>query len=363
MKLSPNRIPLTVHRVDRLARAPRPEMLIPRVLARGGVAVVASPPYMGKTFLALEAMRAVVQAGKGDAFLGHFPVPRAGNVLYLGNDSPDWDIASQFDKLIGLPDPNLYDVGRLIDETDMGAYGFIFEPGFMLNDGADAERVIDAARSQRSVRDYTRTHDDGEVYSSVRGTDLIVIDTLRSVHGYEENDNTGMQHVMNLLRYIALQTKASVLALHHFNKGTKESPQASLDRLRGATAIGGAVDTVFALTGKAPSIAVRVLKHRACPEQGDFTYEMIESNGDVRLVMKGDGIINPKIRTVIMAALEAAPGQWVPTGTLNEAAATVMGLEPKAKKAANAVTHALAALEKAGTVTRIHGATRLAVTT
>lgn len=354
MTTVPQRPPLKVERVDRLVKAQRPEMLIDRVLARQGVALVAATPYTGKTFLALEAMRAVVEA---KPFLGHFPVARPGNVLYLGNDSPDWDIASQFEKLIGLPDPKTHDVGRLIEETDIGSYGFIFEPGFMLNTSEDAERVIDAARRQSSIRDLTYYFDE-ERYRAVRGTDLIVIDTLRSVHGFEENDNTGMQHVMNLLRYIANQTKAAVLALHHFNKGTKESPQASLERLRGATAIGGAADSVFALTGKAPSIAVRVLKHRPCPEQGDFMYEFESSPTSASLRLSGEGVTSTGARKAVLELLRAHKGEWVQTAAIQAAVGDLLGVD--GKKASAATMKVLAALDKAGAIVRIHGAARIA---
>jgi AAA domain-containing protein len=346
--------PLKITRVDSLARATRPESLIDRVLARGSVAVLAAPPYMGKTFLALEAMRSVVEA---EPFLGFFPVPRAGNVLYLGNDSPDWDIAAQFDKLIGLPDPKLYDVGRMLDETSLGSYGFIFEPGFMLNTAEDADRVIEAARRQSTVRDL-EYRDDDTYYRAVRGTDLIVLDTLRSVHGFEENDNTAMQHVMNLLRYIATSTRASVLALHHFNKSSKETREASLERLRGATAIGGAVDSVFALTGKAPSIAVRVLKHRPFPEQGDFMYEMRSNEDAVTLkVSSSDGVVNLKVKKAILDLLSTAEG-WTATATIQEVVAQATGATLKG--AASSTKRALAALEKSENIVRVHGAARLA---
>ncbi len=363
MSTAPQRPPLRIDRADRLVRATRPEMLINRLLARKGVAVLASPPYTGKTFFALEAMRTVVEAG---TFAGHsdFKATKPGNVLYLGNDSPDWDLASQFDKLIGLPDPKTHDVGRLIDETDLGSYGFIFEPGFMLNTAEDAERVIDAARRQSSVRDYSRAFvggEEAEVYRPVRGTDLIVIDTLRSVHGFEENDNTGMQHVMNLLRYIANQTGAGVLALHHFNKGSKESPQASLERLRGATAIGGAVDSVFALTGKLPSVAVRILKHRPCPEQIDFMYQFEQRAGRVALsVTSAEGVVNVVTKKAVLEALEAGAGTWVKTGDIQVAVAKVMDDTPESKKVASATGKVLAVLERAGKIVRIHGASRLA---
>lgn len=347
--------PLRVESVARLTRAQRPETLVDRILARKSVTIVAGAPYVGKTFFALEAMRAVVDA---TGFLGHFKVPKPGNVLYLGNDSPDWDIASQFGKLVGLPDPKLEDVERLVEETSLGSYGFIFESGFMLNTAEDAERVVDAAKRRFTMRDFNPME---ETYRPVRGTDLIVLDTLRSLHGFEENSNTEMQHVMNLLRYIANQTGAAVMGLHHFNKAPHETQAASLDRLRGATAIGGAVDTVFALTGKAPSIAVRVLKHRPFPEQSDFMYEIGGEPGEIKLALSSsDGVVNLEVRNTILYYLDLNRNAWSPTSAIQGAVAVSFGIDPKSPKAAKATNRALMALEKSGNVVRIHGAARLA---
>lgn len=350
-----------------LLRQARPEMLIQGILARQGVAVIAAPPYKGKTFLALEAMRAVAE---GAPFLGHFKVTRPGNVLYLGNDSPGWDLAAQFDKLIGLPDPKLEDVTRLLNETALGSYRFIFDTSFTLDHDGNADLLIDAARRAWSSRGYDYFHTESEVIEQereVRGTDLIVIDTLRSVHGAEENDNTAMQRIMNRLRYIAHETKAAVLALHHFNKGSKESPEASLERLRGASAIGGAVDSIYALTGKHPSIAVRVLKNRPAPEQGDFMYEIIEKTDaqgyqSVKLaVSSGDGVVNLDVRKAVLGHLNKNLGRFVKT---SELIGVVQHLFPGHKQHAidQQLNRTLRSLEKAGTVARVHGAARIAST-
>lgn len=348
---SPRR--LTVRRADYLLSQARPETLIEGVLARAGVAVVAAPPYAGKTFLALEAMRAVAER---TPFLQHFEVPRHGNVLYFGNDSPAWDIRTQFDKLVGLPDPATENIPHLLETSSLGAYGFIFDHTFMLNSVLDADLVIDAAKRQWSMREY-ETWGEHEQFRPVSGTDLIVLDTLRSVHTFDENDNTAMQHVMNLLRYIAVSTGAAVLALHHFNKAQKESQQSALDRLRGATAIGGAVDSVYAITGTWPALTVRVLKNRPFPKQGDFAYATDETpSGRFELRVTG-GNVNIETRQLVLDVLAARDG-WTKTGDLVAAVAAALALENK--KADNVVGRALRALEKDGRVARIHGGARLA---
>lgn len=332
---------LNVRRADFLLRQPRPRMLIDQILARESVAVIAAEPYTGKTFLALEMMRAVAVNGK---FLHTFQAAGPGNSLYLGNDSPPWDLAAQFDKVIGLPDPRLENVPEVLAKTALGSYGFVFDTQFTLNTSTDAERVVQAARRFASERQPGWDGNDPQDYytTSVPGTDLIVIDTLRSVHGFEENDNTAMQHVMNLLRYIASRTKSAVVALHHYNKSTKESVEASLERLRGATCIGGAVDTVYALTrkGEGGPIKFHVLKNRPAPDTKSFTYEMEAGDHHLELRIRPSQDLAEKKAAVLNFLMSRPPG-WVRTETV---------------PGGNRV---LTSLEKDGKVVRIHGAVRL----
>jgi len=337
-----------------LSRATKPPMLIEDVIAQRGVHLWSAAPYTGKTFLALEAMRAVAEL---DPFLGHFKVAKAGNVLYMGNDSPDWDIAGQFDKLIGLPLPQ--DIDAAIAETSLGSYGFILDPDFHLSDYDSAKALVTAANHFSSVRDTNYETDEA---THIRGTALIVIDTLRSVHGLEENDNSEMQHLMNLLRYVATHTGAAIVALHHFNKSHPgERDRVTLERIRGAVAIAGGVDSVLALVAKGASVAVRVLKHRVAPTRGDFMYNFVDKpDGSVVLSLSSDaGVVNPPVLEAVKRILAATPNAWVRTSIIEGVvSAEVQGME--GKKTANAVSHVLRQLEKAGDVVRIHGAARLA---
>lgn len=356
------RPPLVVRRVDHLLRQRRPPMLIKGVLAQRGVHILASAPYSGKTFFALEAMRALVY---GTPFMGHFACPRAGNVLYLGNDSPAWDISSQFGKLIGLPEPD-EDVLGLIAETPLGGFGFILDDSFALTDAADAKRLVEAANGFSSEREGRHYHPEPDevAFSSrtLRGTSLIVIDTLRSVHGFEEKDNTEMQHVVNLLRYVANETGAAVLALHHFNKSNPgERDRVTLERVRGASALPAGVDAVYALSPKGESIAVRMLKNRPDPLQADFIVNLISSETSARFEMASDvGVVNATALEVIRALLEERRGEYVRTTDMYARLREKMGERADGRKAERLATSVLTALEKGGEIVRVHGAAMMA---
>jgi 5S rRNA maturation endonuclease (ribonuclease M5) len=68
------------------------------------------------------------------------------------------------------------------------------------------------------------------------GTEFLILDVMRVLHGAEENDNTEMQKIIDVLNYIQEETKASICLIHHDNK----REDASLtERARGASAIAG----------------------------------------------------------------------------------------------------------------------------
>jgi AAA domain/CHC2 zinc finger len=67
-------------------------------------------------------------------------------------------------------------------------------------------------------------------------TEFLILDVMRVLHGAEENDNTEMQKIIDVLNHIQEETKASICLIHHDNK----REDASLtERARGASAIAG----------------------------------------------------------------------------------------------------------------------------
>ena len=68
------------------------------------------------------------------------------------------------------------------------------------------------------------------------GTEFLILDVMRVLHGSEENDNTEMQKIIDVLNSIQDQTGAAICLVHHDNK----REDASLtERARGASAIAG----------------------------------------------------------------------------------------------------------------------------
>lgn len=67
-------------------------------------------------------------------------------------------------------------------------------------------------------------------------TELLILDVMRVLHGAEENDNTEMQKVIDVLNHIQAETGASICLIHHDNK---RDDATLTERARGASAIAG----------------------------------------------------------------------------------------------------------------------------
>jgi hypothetical protein len=78
------------------------------------------------------------------------------------------------------------------------------------------------------------------------GADVLICDPLAELHNAEENDNTAMRAVVAAFRAMAQRLNIAGLILHHDRKGT--NAPGDMDRMRGASAITGAVRVMLTLT-------------------------------------------------------------------------------------------------------------------
>lgn len=76
--------------------------------------------------------------------------------------------------------------------------------------------------------------------------DVLVCDPLAELHNAEENDNTAMRAVIAAFRSMADRLGIAILILHHDRKGT--NAPGDMDRMRGASAITGAVRVMLTLS-------------------------------------------------------------------------------------------------------------------
>lgn len=190
------------------AEPPPPfDFVLPGMLA-GSVGFLLSPGGAGKSMFALEAACAIASGTKDGDLLGL--EPKQGHVLFVGAEDP-----------------------VLAFEHRLHAMGASFSPETrdLIAQSLHVESVLGHRpdimdeRWQRWLLEW-------------KGTRLIVLDTLTRFHQLDENSNSDMGKVISTLEYIAVQTGAAILVLHHSSKamailGRGDEQQAA----RGASAI------------------------------------------------------------------------------------------------------------------------------
>lgn len=175
----------------------------------GTVGALVAPGATGKSFYALAAAISVAAAGEGGDLM-RFGAKR-GPVAYFAGEDPEPAIIRR-----------LHAFGAHLDaKARKAAADMLFiEP--VLGSRLD---VMNSAHAQAVIDRYA-------------GCRLIVFDTLSRIHQLDENSNGDMARLVSQLEYIAAQTGASILYLHHVSKassrdGTGDQQQAG----RGASAL------------------------------------------------------------------------------------------------------------------------------
>ena len=207
------------------AAIPRRPWLAPGYLMRGAVSVLSGQGAGGKSSITVAW---TISAASGEA-LGTFqPVQPLKVVNYNTEDDQEEQqrrysaalMATQ--KRPGAVMPNIIRCGP-------EQIGTLFERNM------DTGRITPTAAMEEL-----------EALCVESGADLLVCDPLAELHNAEENDNTAMRAVIAAFRSLAKRLHIAVLILHHDRKGN--SAPGDMDRVRGASAISGAVRVMLTLT-------------------------------------------------------------------------------------------------------------------
>lgn len=173
-----------------------------------GLVYLTGAPAGGKSWVALDLMRAVVQGG---LWIGKYPVA-PGKALYI-------------DEEMGVRKalPRMRKLG--IGAAESGKFLYTNKAGLKLTNPVHLN----------SVRDLV-----GQGYT------LILVDTLTRVHDWDENDNSQMRRLFTLIQ-VWINAGATVVILHHDRKGGQGVSSVGHDRSRGAGEIMAAADMVFGI--------------------------------------------------------------------------------------------------------------------
>lgn len=188
------------------------DFVLPGMLA-STVGFVLSPGGTGKSMLAVEvgcAIAGAVASGKSEADLLGFE-PKQGKVFYLAAEDPEIAIWHR-----------LHAMGKR----------FSNDTRYAIAENLTVQSVVGKRPDIMDPRWHLA------IIAACKGYRLIILDTLSRFHALDENSNGDMASIIAMLEYIAAETGASVLVVHHSSKsmavaGRGDEQQAG----RGASAL------------------------------------------------------------------------------------------------------------------------------
>lgn len=176
----------------------------------GTVGALVAPGATGKSFWALEAVMSIACSVAGGDLLQIKP-QQTGRVVYLAGEDPE-------SVLVG----RIHAIGQHLKNPAREAI---------------ASNLALESIMGRRLNVMDKKHSDWLIELGA-GARLIVLDTLSRVHSLDENSNGDMSRLVSTLEYIAVETGASILYLHHVNKGAAREGQADQQQAaRGASAL------------------------------------------------------------------------------------------------------------------------------
>jgi hypothetical protein len=197
------------------------DWLIHSIIPRGGLAMVAGQPKVGKSLYVMDVCHAIGNP-KLDFFHG-FSVEQRGPVLYINLDMPPGSHRRRFSKLElnhNFNFGNLWHITR--DELPAGFN--ILQPGFK-------NWLIEQVSKLKPV--------------------LIIFDVVRRFYAGDENSSDIAAQLIQVINEVIQEGNSSAILVHHTNKTSEISKNMGLEKdpinaVRGSSVLAGSMDTIIA---------------------------------------------------------------------------------------------------------------------
>ncbi len=214
-------------RMDRVAVS----YLIQGLIPRGGRVMLVGPPKEGKSWLALQV---ALHVAEGKQFIDRDV--QKGRVLYLQFDTPNELWHERITKLVA-------------DGVHMPSDVHMIHP-----DDLPRSVSIDDVPQRNAIMDLVWQVD----------PDLVVIDVLRKIHNYEENDSTAMKRAFDIINVMFTRPPGSankgnpaLLIIHHTHKLSGEYRPKAVNAGRGSGFMAGEVDAIWLMFQSTLSVESR----------------------------------------------------------------------------------------------------------
>ena len=244
--------------------------------------MISAEPFCGKTLLMLAQ---AISLSSGKLLFGKYAPTELRRTLFIGQDAPTWDYARQCIKLVRGYGISAAELAEL--DTDL-----ILNEGVFLND----KEFISWLRLWHEATQF----------------EVLMLDTLASIHTMNENDNREMSHIMGVLKAIRDEFGCAIIFSHHTGKPSGEQVRSANYRSRGASAIPASVDFHFQLSRTAEdTVAITMPKGRGADDldpPSAFTIvksKDAEGNHSVRLELAD--AVNSEVSEQLFALLVMRP--------------------------------------------------------
>lgn len=234
------------------AKAEDNEWIVPRAILRGGVHFITAPAGGGKSWAAVDLVRACATGGKWLDAVEAKPC----RVLYINEEMG----AGQFwlrAKRIGGTLENMFTLQQ---------------EQVKLDNPEHLQAILDFVKDER--------------------IEVVVLDTLVRVHAYDENSNTEMARLYDKVRRMNVLGVA-VVALHHHKKGKGADNAVSHEQMRGAGEIAAQADLIASIDQSEGVYRFRTTKNR---HYGDDEWLAIDyriensADGDIQIRQVTEGL-------------------------------------------------------------------------
>lgn len=259
-----------------------PPYLVEGLIRKHTLTLFSSEPHVGKTMFMLYLAMCMENKIK---VLDTFDVLINTSSIFIGVDSPRWDIAVQAQKIkrgLGLTDAQVAMMDSRILPRGVKPKPDIMDPNFL-----------------DWLKELTDTYQ----------TDTIFIDTIRRVHHRNENDSSEMSEVMERLEEFVDKGRATIIMSTHTSKpiGVERS---SLYSVRGSTVIAGSADFHYSmgLNKKGQIVFDGTSKRRGENRaKGYMLLEYVEKDGGLKIqVIEEDAVADPT-QELVFKALTSGP--------------------------------------------------------
>lgn len=232
----------------------KPEYLIENLIPEYGITEILGSPSSRKTWFALQC---AISVATGKMFLDQFKTKKS-NVLIINLDDHESLVVERLQCLNAPRDESI----QLLDVEGM-------------EEQEESEQYLITNKKDEIVETTIRTVKENKI-------GLIIFDTFRDVHNYDENKSEEIGKVLGAFKRIYKVAKCAIVIIHHNRKANDKIASNGMDSNRGSGSITGALTSMLQLTDEKSikdGSKVTQLKNKLGRKIDPFCFQLLDCPG------------------------------------------------------------------------------------